>query len=115
LDSGPGSFYPNIYKKQEDSLTVAEDSRSHACTTKSIVNINYSKTGGTGVQHAQEGGESTFAGTVADGSRDAYYRGRGHAGNHRWQCSFHAGNDNDDLGILEALLMSKYTVQPGNS
>ena len=91
------------------------DAGGYAGGTEAVVDVDHGDAGGAAVEHAEEGGDATEAGAVADAGGDgddgdgyeaAYYAG---------ECAFHAGDADDYAGFGEFLAMVQEAVDAGDA
>jgi hypothetical protein len=80
---------------------------------EAVVDVNYGHVGRAGVEHAEEGGGSIEAGAVADGGGDGDDGDADEAADDGGKSAFHAGADDDYVGLVELLADGEKAVDAG--
>ncbi len=80
---------------------------------EAVVDVDYGDVGGAGVEHAEEGGGSAEAGSVAYGGGDGDDGDSDEASDDRGERAFHSGADDDGVGGGELVADCEEAVDTG--
>jgi len=82
---------------------------------EAVVDVDDGDVGGAGVEHAEEGGGSVEAGSVADGGGDGDDGGSDEAAYYAGERAFHACADDDGVGCGELVADGEDAVEAGDA
>src|ERR1700722_15595565 len=91
------------------------DERGDAGCAEAVVDVDYRDVGGTGVQHAEERGDSAERCAVADAGGDGEDGSMDKSADDGGQSSFHAGADDEHAGGLERCLLGEKAMDAGDA
>lgn len=91
------------------------DYRREVSCSEAVVDIDGDDTAGAGIEHGEEGCEAAEACAVADAGRHCDDGLGDESADDAGERALHAGDDNDDAGILQLLLMVQKAVDSGNA
>src|SRR5690349_20966110 len=83
---------------------------------ETVVDVDDRDVGGAGIEHAEQRGDTTEAGSVTDAGRHGNDWGGDQATDHARKGAFHSGNANDDAGLGEfAFAMLEQAMNAGDT
>jgi len=96
-------------------ITRPIDERRDIGCSKAIVDVNHAHIGRTGVQHAEQGGESVESGSVADAGGNGDDGNSDEASDNAGQSAFHARADDDDSRLGKHAAMCEQAMDARDS
>ena len=96
-------------------LWAAGDEGGDVACSEAVVDVDDGDVGATGVEHAQQGGDSFKGCAVADAGGDGDYGDFYETTDDGGESSFHAGAADDGVGCAESVELGEQTVEAGDS
>src|SRR5580704_3156624 len=93
----------------------AVNARGDAGGSETVVDVDDGDVGGATVEHAEERGDASEAGAIADAGGDGDDRHGDEAADDAGKRAFHSGNTNNYAGLRQFFSMVEQAVNPGDA